>query len=133
MQNAVIKRTEQERFAPAHLVAGKRADHDGERAGNDQAKRPHGQSECHDGAEDQDGSADRPPIERRPAFQHGVDTSSAPSRPSSTANDFGSIPGPMPPSVPIGRSAPCQKANTATAMTTRPPTKSCRNHVAVGD
>jgi hypothetical protein len=31
------------------------------------------------------------------------------------------------------RRAACQNANSATAITTNPPTKSCRSHVAVGD
>jgi hypothetical protein len=46
---------------------------------------------------------------------------------------LGNIPGPIPPNVPIGKSAACQKANRATAITTSPPTKSCRDHMAVGD
>jgi hypothetical protein len=59
--------------------------------------------------------------------------SSTPSRPSSTARPRGSIPGPMPPKVPMGRSAPCQKAKAATAITTSPLMKACCNHTGRGE
>jgi hypothetical protein len=37
------------------------------------------------------------------------------------------------PSYAIMRRVACQNANSATAITTNPSTKSCRSHVAVGD
>src|SRR4029453_5228980 len=68
-----------------------------------------------------------------PFSKREVKTSNAPSKPSSTARPFGSVPGPIPPPVPPGRSRPSQKANPATAMIARPPTKSCRDSKAFGD
>jgi len=68
-----------------------------------------------------------------PSDKMASTSNSVPSKPSNTAKDLGSMPGPIPPNVPIGRAEACQNAKPATAMMTRPPAKSCRNHMAVAD
>src|SRR5512134_2569871 len=56
--------------------------------------------------------------------------SSTPRPPSSTARPLGRVPGPMPPAAVVGKSRACQNANAATAITARPPRKSCRRSFA---